>query len=322
MEATENRDSSDVTPKRGNAQVSKSSETKNEEEFQPSQSKRTQSKLAKAKKNISSKGQKEPQAKLLSSAMWATLERARKAKEILQGNFTPSDTGVSTEGELDSGDASTEGILTQDTPQDDAVRDQLDRVNKAKEMFQWNYTSSATDLSTEYEAKPEKLVDSRVPTQSVSQDDASVEKQAKSTNAHSGPVSIPSIDRTAANQCNVTSNPTSGASNNSNDVNTSQRPLDPYQRSKRPTKENTQVTPQRTISSSTSRDKGSIDKLIMLKKGMLHNHIHRYTLCIKIISSKSEEEEQSLVQKTLHKFFDIVLQGDNKSIILVEIYLL
>jgi hypothetical protein len=42
--------------------------------------------------------------------MQAALRRARKAKEILQGNFTPSDTGVSTEGELDSGYASTEGI--------------------------------------------------------------------------------------------------------------------------------------------------------------------------------------------------------------------
>ncbi len=182
-------------------------------------------------------------------------------------------------------------------------------------MFQQNYTSSATDLSTEYEANPKKLVDSRLPTQSVSQDGASVEKQAKSMNAHSGLVSIPGIDCTEANQCNVTSTPTSGASNNSNDVNTSQRPLNPYQRSKRPTKENTQVTPQRTVSSSTSRDKGSIDKPITLKKGMLCNHIHRYTLLIKIISSKSEEEEQSLVQKTLHKFFDIVLQGNNKSII-------
>lgn len=179
------------------------------------------------------------------------------------------------------------------------MRDQLDRVNKAKEVFQRNYTSSATDLSTEYEANPEKLVDSRVPTQSVHQDDASVGKQAKSTNAHSGPVSIPGIDRTAANQCNVTSTPTSGASNNSNDVNNSQQPLNPYQRSKRPTKENTQVTPQRTISSSTSRDKGCIDKPITLKKGMLCNHIHRYTLRIKIISSKPEEEEQSLIQKII-----------------------
>ncbi len=48
---------------------------------------------------------------------------------------------------------------------------------------------------------------------------------------------------------------------------------------------------------------------------MIRPHIHRYTLRIKIIKSKSEEEEQILVQKTLQKFFDIVLQGDSKSII-------
>ncbi len=142
-----------------------------------------------------------------------------------------------------------------------------------------------------------------------------MKKQAKSSNAQSGPGSIPGTDRTETNQCNVTSTLTSSASNNSNAVSTSQRPLNPYQRSKHPTKENSQVTPQRTTLSSTSRDKGSNDKPIMLKKGMLRNHIHRYTLRIKIISSKSEEEEQSLVQKTLHKFFDIVLQGDNKSLI-------
>ena len=60
---------------------------------------------------------------------------------------------------------------------------------------------------------------------------------------------------------------------------------------------------------------GSIDKQIVLKKGMLRPHIHRYTLRIKIISSKSEGDEQVLVQKTLQNFFDIVLQGDPKSII-------
>ncbi len=58
---------------------------------------------------------------------------------------------------------------------------------------------------------------------------------------------------------------------------------------------------------------GSFDKGIELKKGVLRPHIHRYTLRIKIISSKTEEEEQILVQQTLQKFFDIVLQGDSKS---------
>lgn len=67
--------------------------------------------------------------------------------------------------------------------------------------------------------------------------------------------------------------------------------------------------------SKSSPSAGSVDKPISLKRGMLRTHIHRYTLRIKIISSKSEEEEQHLVQKTLQKFFDIVLQGDTKTII-------
>jgi hypothetical protein len=58
-----------------------------------------------------------------------------------------------------------------------------------------------------------------------------------------------------------------------------------------------------------------LDKQITLKKGAIRNHTHRYTLRIKIISTKSEEEEQILIQKTLQKFFNIVLQADQKSII-------
>jgi hypothetical protein len=48
---------------------------------------------------------------------------------------------------------------------------------------------------------------------------------------------------------------------------------------------------------------------------MVRPHTHRYTLRIKIISSKSEEDEHKLIQKTLQKFFDIVLQGDPKTLI-------
>jgi hypothetical protein len=60
---------------------------------------------------------------------------------------------------------------------------------------------------------------------------------------------------------------------------------------------------------------GSVDKSIALKKDMLRPHIHCYTLRVKFISTKSEEDEQALIQKTLQIFFDIVIQGDPKSII-------
>lgn len=161
--------------------------------------------------------------------MRATLERAQKAKEMLQGNATPSDPGVSTESKLASADASSEEISTQDTPQDNAVRQQLDRANTAKETFQRKYMTSATYMPTEHEANPELLVDTSVPTQRSAQDGASVEEQATSTKAQSAPGSIPGTDRTDTNQCNVTSNPTSSASYNSNAVSTSQRPINPCQ---------------------------------------------------------------------------------------------
>ncbi len=90
----------------------------------------------------------------------------------------------------------------------------------------------------------------------------------------------------------------------------------PYQRNKSRSQQGIlHAIPQGSIPNKPQSSAGSIDKQIILKKGMLRPHIHRYTLQIKIISSKSEEDEQVLVQKTLKKFFDIVLQGDSKSII-------
>jgi hypothetical protein len=48
---------------------------------------------------------------------------------------------------------------------------------------------------------------------------------------------------------------------------------------------------------------------------MIRPYIHRYTLRLKIIKSRSEEEEQQLIQATLQKIFDIVLQANCKTII-------
>jgi hypothetical protein len=89
----------------------------------------------------------------------------------------------------------------------------------------------------------------------------------------------------------------------------------PYTRSQKSPQGTLHAIPQRTPKEQFTKASGSIDKPISLKRGTLCPHIHRYTLRIKIISSRSEEDEQSLVQKTLKKFFDIVLQGDPKSII-------
>jgi hypothetical protein len=92
--------------------------------------------------------------------------------------------------------------------------------------------------------------------------------------------------------------------------------MNPYTKAKQPQNQGIlHAIPQWVPNTKKATPSGSIDKQITLKKGMLRPHIHRYTLCIKIIKSKSEEEDQVLVQKTLQKFFDIVLQGDSKSII-------
>jgi hypothetical protein len=89
----------------------------------------------------------------------------------------------------------------------------------------------------------------------------------------------------------------------------------PYTRPQKSSQGILHAIPQRSPLVQNIKPQGSIDKPISLKKGMLQPHIHRYTLRIKIISSKSEEDEQALVQKTLQKLFDIILQGDPKTII-------
>jgi len=49
---------------------------------------------------------------------------------------------------------------------------------------------------------------------------------------------------------------------------------------------------------------------------MVRAHVHRYTLWFKTRKAKEEEEGYQLIQDTLQKFLDILLQVDPKTIIL------
>lgn len=57
------------------------------------------------------------------------------------------------------------------------------------------------------------------------------------------------------------------------------------------------------------------DKIITLKKNNFCLHIHRYTLCFKTLKPKVEEEGHQIIQDTLQKFKEIVLQADPKTIL-------
>ncbi len=64
-----------------------------------------------------------------------------------------------------------------------------------------------------------------------------------------------------------------------------------------------------------SNGAASVDKIISLKENNKRLHIHRYTLSFKTIKAKSEYEGHQIVQDTLQRFVDIILQADQKSII-------
>jgi hypothetical protein len=58
-----------------------------------------------------------------------------------------------------------------------------------------------------------------------------------------------------------------------------------------------------------------VDKTVILKKGNIRSHIHRYTLRFKTIASKSEEESHQIIIDTLQKFLATLLQAEPKTII-------
>ncbi len=82
MAEVQSSDNSDMTPKKDNAK----STTTDTNKHQNPLSKRSQQRLAKAGKTDAKKTSKSNQNLFLSSATKATLERARKAKELLQNS--------------------------------------------------------------------------------------------------------------------------------------------------------------------------------------------------------------------------------------------
>jgi hypothetical protein len=53
-----------------------------------------------------------------------------------------------------------------------------------------------------------------------------------------------------------------------------------------------------------------LDKAITLKKNLTRPHIHRYTLRLKTIQAKSEDEAHQLLKDSLQRFLEIVLQAE------------
>jgi hypothetical protein len=65
-------------------------------------------------------------------------------------------------------------------------------------------------------------------------------------------------------------------------------------------------------SRNTQQDFSRVDKKVTLKKDLSCPHVHHYTLKLKIIKARSDEDEQQVIQDSLQKFLDIILQGDSK----------
>jgi hypothetical protein len=271
MEDIESNDS-DTTPKQDNATISSSA---NKESLSNPLSKKAQRKLSKVTKNDAKKSSKSLQPRFISNATKATLERARKAKELLKQSLDEP------QGDKDN----THDTLTQ-------------RVNVGEVQTSGDEDSEDSDDSELKEKTKE------------------APSNINLNNSSSENLEAVHIDKEAAKK--IQSDNTNTTNNNisleqpevRNKIN------NPYLKSKKSQQHGIlHARPQLQGNSKPVRHPGSVDKQINLKKGMIRPHIHRYTLRIKIIKSKSEEEEQILVQKTLQKFFDIVLQGDSKSII-------
>jgi hypothetical protein len=59
----------------------------------------------------------------------------------------------------------------------------------------------------------------------------------------------------------------------------------------------------------------NIDRKIVLKRGILREHIHWYTLRLKIITCRSDKEEQAMIGQELVNLFSILIRADPSTII-------
>jgi hypothetical protein len=193
-----------------------------------------------------------------------------------------------------------------------ATKATLERARKAKELLK-NSSGDISDLLLETQSRPDTMDEDNGALHS------SNEPPSQETTDHTDPQTVKDHSGTTSPSPRESQEMVSEAASNVSTPSYNSPPsrppavANPYLRSK-PNSCNPPTQNSRSPRANQPPNLG-LDKQITLKKGAIRNHIHRYTLRIKIISTKSEEEEQILIQKTLLKFFNIVLQADQKSII-------
>jgi hypothetical protein len=175
-----------------------------------------------------------------------------------------------------------------------ATKATLERARKAKESL----SKSTNEMQGESsEATETNSVGEDTSAANFTNDETVVETmdQQKEVSDTSSKVQADTAKTPSLESTKQSSSSEASAINNNRD-NSSQagdksHPNNPYARSQRSSQGILHAIPQRPPRQDHKTSPRSIDKQISLKKGMLRPHIHRYTLRIKIISSRSEEDE-------------------------------
>ena len=193
-----------------------------------------------------------------------------------------------------------------------ATKATLARSRKAKELLQQSADTTQEEMdntaSSNFQESQDSQEDQINHNKSSDDEDSEISDNGGRSETSPVPKSLTTDKVIEANQAQEKQvNSTHEEDSAPTDQNSKQQKVgpvlcNPYKRNKpRPQQGILHAIPQGPPSHKHQSSAGSIDKQIILKKGMLRPHIHRYTLRIKIISSKSEEDEQVLVQKTLKK---------------------